>query len=71
MPEIQQVITGQLCSKLKKDYDGYILKYKIRQVTYGFEREESINFVGTFAILVKLISYKFLFGVNINSEYKI
>ena len=27
-PENQHVITGQCCFKLKKDYNGHILKYK-------------------------------------------
>ncbi len=71
MPENRQVIIGQWCFKLKKDRDGQTLKYKARWVAHGFKQEEGIDFVKTFAAVVKLMSYKCLFGVSVKRGYKI
>lgn len=71
MPENRQVITGQWCFKLKKDCHDQILKYNARWVTHSFKQEESINFVETFAAVVKPMSYKYLFGVSVKRKYKI
>ena len=71
MPENRQVITGRWCFKLKKDRNGDILKYKARWVAHGFKQEEGIDFVETFAAVVKPMSYKCLFGVSVKRGYKI
>ena len=71
MPENRQVITGRWCFKLKKDRNGQILKYKARWVAHGFKQEEGVDFVETFAAVVKPMSYKCLFGVNVKRGYKI
>ena len=71
MVENRQVITGRWCFKLKKDRDSQILKYKARWVAHGFKQEESIDFVGTFAAVVKSVSYTCLFGVGVKRGYKI
>ena len=71
MPENRQVITGRWCFKLKKDRDGHVLKYKARWVAHGFKQEEGIDFVETFAAVVKPMSYKCLFGVSVKRGYKI
>ena len=71
IPENRQVITGRWCFKLKKDRDGQILKYKARWVAHGFKQEEGIDFVETFAAVVKPMSYKCLFGVSVKRGYKI
>ena len=71
MPENRQVITGRWCFKLKKDRNGQILKYKARWVAHGFKQEEGVDFVETFAAVVKPMSYKCLFGVSVKCGYKI
>ncbi len=71
MPENPQVITGRWCFNLKKDWNSQILQYKARWLANGFKQEESIDFVGTFAAVVKLMSYKCLFGVSVKHGYKI
>ncbi len=65
MLENRQVITGQWCFRLKKDRNGQILKYKARWVAHRFKQEEKVDFVETFAAVVKPISYKCLFGVSV------
>ncbi len=71
MPENRQVITGRCGFKLKKDRNGQILKYKARWVAHGFKQEKGIDFVETFAAVVKPIAYKCLFGVSLKCGYKI
>ncbi len=71
MPENRQLITGRWVFKLKKDRNGQILKYKARWVAHGFKQEEGVDFVETFAAVVKPMSYKCLFGVSVKCGYKI
>lgn len=66
-----QVITGRWCFKLKKDCNGQILKYKARWIAHGFKQEEGLDFVETFAAVVKPMSYKCLFEVSVKRGYKI
>ncbi len=70
-PENRQVITGRWCFKLKKDRNGQILKCKARWVAHSFKQDEGIDFVETFAAVIKPMSYKCLFGVNFKRGYKI
>ena len=51
--ENRQVITGRWCFKLEKDRNGQNLKYKAIWVAHGFNQEEGIDFVETFAAVVK------------------
>lgn len=44
---------------------------KTRWIAHGFKQEEKIDFVKTFVVVVKPISYKYLFGVSIKRGYKI
>ncbi len=71
LPENQQVITGRWCFKLKKDRDGQVLKYKAIWVAHGFKQQEGIDFAETFAVVVKLMFYKCLFGVSVKRGYRI
>lgn len=71
MTKNRQIMIGQQCLKLKKDQYGHILKYKARQVAHGLKQKEGINFVETFAAIVKPMSYKCLFSVSIRCGYKI
>ena len=70
-PENRQIITGRWCFKLKKDRNGHIIKYKARWVAHGFKQEEGVDFVETFAAVVKPMSYKCLFGVSVKRGYKV
>ncbi len=71
MLENRQVIIGQWCFKLKKDRKRQILKYKARWIAHGFKQVERVNFVKTFAAVVKPMAYKCLFGVSVKCGYKI
>ncbi len=71
MPENQQVITGRWCFQLKKDRNRQILEYQARWVAHRFKQEEGVDFVKTFAAVVKSMSYKCLFGVSVKWDYKI
>lgn len=71
VPQNQQFITSQWCFKLKKNCDGQILIYKTGWVAHDSLPEESINFVETFATVIKLISYKCLFRVGEKRGYQI
>ena len=57
--------------QLKKDQFGHILKYKTCWVSHGYKQEESFDYVETFAVVVKLISYKCLFAVGVKYGYQI
>ncbi len=71
MPENRQVITDRWYFKLKTARDGQIWKYKARWVVHGFKQEDHIQFVKTFAAVVKPMLYKCLFGVSVNRGFKI
>ncbi len=65
LPENRQVMTGQSFFKLKKDRDGRVLKCKARWVAHGLKQQEGIDFMETFAEVVKPMSYKCFFGVSV------
>lgn len=66
-----QVIIGKWYFKLQKDCNSQILKYNAKRVAHKFKCKKSINFVETFAIIIKLIFYKYLFEISIKYGYKI
>ncbi len=70
LPDHPQVITCRCCSMLNRDWDGHILNYKARWVTHSFKQKEGIDFVETFAVVIKHMSYKCLFGVSMKPKYK-
>jgi hypothetical protein len=47
------------------------LRYKSRWVVRGFEQQEGFNYNKTFAVVVKLISYKLLFAIVVANDLKI
>ena len=71
MPENRQIITTRWCFKLRKDWNSQILEYKAWWVARNFKQEESIDFIKTFTAVVKLMSYKYLFGISVKRGYKI
>ena len=68
-PKGANVITGKWVFKLKKDRFGNILKYKARWVAHGYKQEEGLDYVETFAAVVKPMSYKCLFAVGVKRGY--
>ena len=70
-PNEANIITGKWCFKLKKDRFGHILKYKARWVAHGYKQEEGLDYVETFAAVVKPMSYKCLFAVGVKRSYRI
>ena len=70
-PENYQAIIGPWCFKLKKIHNRNILKYKARWVAHDIKHKEDIDFMETFATVVKPMSYKCLFGVSVKRGYKI
>lgn len=64
-PNGRKVISGRWVFKLKKDREGKILKYKARWVVHGYKQQEGLDYVDTFATVVKPVSYKALFGIGV------
>ncbi len=53
IPDHLQVITCRFCSMLNGDWDGHILNYKAKWITNSFQQKEGIDFVETFAVVIK------------------
>ena len=71
LPNGANVITGKWCFKLKKDRFGHILKYKARWVAHGYKKEKGLDYIETFAAVVKRMSYKCLFAVGVKRSHRI
>lgn len=56
-------LKGKWVFKLKRGPNGEILRYKARWVVKGFLQKEGIDYNETFALVVKLMSYKALFAI--------
>ena len=65
------VLTSKWVYKYKRGLNSKILRYKLRQVVRGFEQREGLNYYKTFALVVKLISYKLLFAIAVVNNLKI
>ena len=63
-PTDRKTITGRWVFKLIKDRNGDILKYKARWVVHGYKQKEGLDYLDTFATVVKPISYKTLIGIS-------
>ncbi len=70
-PVDRKVITGRWVYKLKKDRDGTILKYKARWVLHRYKQQEGLDYMDTFATVVKPVSYKTLFGIGVKHRLTI
>lgn len=55
-------INSKWVYKIKYELQGDMLQYKARWVVRGFQQKESINYVKTFASVVKSMSYKAIFA---------
>lgn len=56
---------------MKKDQNGHILKYKARWIAHVFKQKEDIDFVKIFVAVIKPMSYKCFFDINVKYKYKI
>lgn len=65
------IFTDRWVFKLKKDWLGNILKYKAHWIVHGYKLKKSLNYVYTFAVVVKSISYKCLMAVEIRQNFRI
>ena len=70
-PNGANVITGKWCFKLKKDWFRHILKYKAKWVAHGYKQGERLDYVETYAVVVKPMNYKCLFAVGVKRGYRI
>ncbi len=70
-PKGANIITKKWCFKLKKYRFGHIMKYKAWWVAHGYQQEEGLDYVKTFAAIVKPMSYKCLFAVGVKLGYRI
>ncbi len=70
-PTEANVITGRWVFRLKKDRFGNVLKYKARWVAHGYKQKEGLDYVNTFAAVVKPMSYKCLMAVGVRRKFRI
>ena len=71
LPDGRKVITGRWVFRLKKDRFGNVIKYKARWVVHGYKQQEGLDYLETFAAVVKPMSYKCLFALSVKRGYKI
>jgi hypothetical protein len=71
LPEGQRAITGRWVYKRKIDQHGKIKVYKARLVARGFQQREGIDYVETFAAVVKPASYRIFFALAAQFGYKV
>ena len=57
--------------KIKKDRDRKVLKYKARRVVHGYKQKEGLDYLDTFATVIKLDSYKTLMGISVKKGLSI
>ena len=70
-PTDRKVITSRWVFKIKKDRDGKVLKYKARWVVHGYKQKEGLDYLDTFATVVKPVSYKALMGISVKKGLSI
>lgn len=68
-PNRANVIIGKWCFRLKKDWFRYILKYKAWWVAHGYKQEEEIDYIESFAAVIKPMSNKCLFAIGVKYDY--
>lgn len=61
----RKVITGRWTFRLKKNRHGEILKFKARWVVHGYKQKKSLDYIDTFATIVKPVLYKALMGISV------
>lgn len=63
------IIIGRWIFRLKKDRFGNVLKYKACWVTHSYKQKEGLDYVNTFATIVKPMSYKYLMAVEVRRKF--
>ncbi|KAH0847628.1 hypothetical protein FOPE_00796 [Fonsecaea pedrosoi] len=71
LPPSARAITARWVWKRKMDHRGKIKTYKVRLVARGFQQTEGIDYVETFAAVVKPASYRILFALSAKLGYQI
>lgn len=62
-PKDRKVLRAKWVWKMKRGAHGQIVRYKARWVVKGFEQIEGIDYLETFASVVKPMSYKAIFAI--------
>jgi hypothetical protein len=62
-PKNRRILRGKWVFKAKRGATGEIVRYKARWVVRGFEQEEGIDYLETFASVVKPMTYKIMFAI--------
>ena len=70
-PLDRNVLKGRWVFKYKRGPEGTILRYKARWVVKGYEQQQGIDYVDTFASVVKPMSYKALFAIAASLDLEI
>lgn len=65
------VLSGRWVYKLKRGPHGEVIRHKARWVVRGFEQVEGLDYVETFASVVKPMSYKALFAMAAAQDLEI
>ena len=66
----REVITDKWVFNLKKDRSGDNLKYKARWV-HGYKQREGVDYLDTFAVVMKPVSYKPVLAISVETGYTI
>ena len=70
-PSIRNVIGCQFVLQKKRGPDGEVTKYKARLVTQGFSQQEGIDYLETFAPVVKSASLRIFLAICAQHGWKI
>ena len=62
-PTNRRILRGKWVFKAKRGANGEIVRYKARWVVRGFEQEEGVDYLETFAAVVKPMTYKIMFAI--------
>ena len=65
------VLKGRQVFRYKRGSTRTILRYKARQVIKGYEQQQRIDYIDTFASIVKPMSYKAMFAIATSLDLEI
>jgi hypothetical protein len=71
IPPGRKALRGRWVYRAKRGPDGAIIRYKARWVVKGYEQQYGIDYVETFASVVKPMVYKALFAIAAALNYEI
>ena len=63
LPKGRIAITGRWVFRIKYGIDGRILKFKARWVVHGYKQQPGVDYIKTWAGIVKASSFRTLFGL--------